>query len=668
MTQKKFEAVRKREGEYWDRRFRTVEEVRQKKIEEFTGRADRLFEKAYRRIDQKLHLFFAKFADVDNISYAEAKKLLTDPEIEDFKMELDEYIATAARNAKYYSPEVAKELEKASLRYRVTRLEAMEYQLKAILSELFSGLAEETDIMLAELYQDQYSRTAYEIFRGTGVQKIDFSIPDRDGIELLIRKPWRADGADFSERYGSYRTQLVSDLSDCLSRVIINGEGYQGAARELEKKIGPNKLPGTERFKARRLIHTEAAYFSGIAQNECFKELGVEKYQFRSELNLDVCDNCQDMDGEIFDIKDRRVGVNAPPMHPFCVLPDTRVLAPGCKLLYRSHYTGDVIKIKTEDGRELSVTPNHILLTESGFVRAKNLTTGDKLLAFSKDKLPSGCSIGRLDELCRRDYYGRTVKLPSDSYSLKGDGEEGGIIDVTVFCYSRKLIKTFNPQLYDYLKSECSELFEALDLFEDFELYNSRGENLFSADMLLRALALASDMYVSPEKLIELFSNIQRADSFTSDMQKMVYSTEAQLMEIMAPGRYNYVYQMRVLQTEEDFRDESSLNEFLTEFGKNLDDILCRISIDSIESSFYDGDVFDTSTPSTMYLCNGIISSNCRCVSVPYIDNSNIPGYVPEMRSGRDSKGKSVLFREDITYKEWYEQYGRELEEKRKKK
>ncbi len=50
------------------------------------------------------------------------------------------------------------------------------------------------------------------------------------------------------------------------------------------------------------------------------KNAGFDEYEFISlgENAENVCDTCDDLDGERFRISEAAVGVNCPPMHPFC--------------------------------------------------------------------------------------------------------------------------------------------------------------------------------------------------------------------------------------------------------------------------------------------------------------------------------------------------------------
>jgi SPP1 gp7 family putative phage head morphogenesis protein len=48
------------------------------------------------------------------------------------------------------------------------------------------------------------------------------------------------------------------------------------------------------------------------------KDLEIEKYQVLATLDMETCSKCADMDLKVFDIKDYKEGVTAPPFHPWC--------------------------------------------------------------------------------------------------------------------------------------------------------------------------------------------------------------------------------------------------------------------------------------------------------------------------------------------------------------
>lgn len=70
-------------------------------------------------------------------------------------------------------------------------------------------------------------------------------------------------------------------------------------------------------------------------------------------------------------------------IHPNCLVPGGFVLAESVMSESRRFYSGKVITLKTSTGNEITITPNHPVLTDRGFVPADGLTEGDKIIEAS---------------------------------------------------------------------------------------------------------------------------------------------------------------------------------------------------------------------------------------------------------------------------------------------
>jgi len=68
-------------------------------------------------------------------------------------------------------------------------------------------------------------------------------------------------------------------------------------------------------------------------------------------------------------------------VHDNCVVPGTLVTGPSTELGYRRAYEGELIVIGLAGGGELSITPNHPVLTDRGWVEAGLLREGDNVLS-----------------------------------------------------------------------------------------------------------------------------------------------------------------------------------------------------------------------------------------------------------------------------------------------
>ncbi len=71
---------------------------------------------------------------------------------------------------------------------------------------------------------------------------------------------------------------------------------------------------------------------------------------------------------------------------PLCLIPGTIVEGPVPTGRTRSEYTGDVVRIVTASGKDLTGTPDHPVLTPRGWVALKDLAVGDKVVSHDREQ------------------------------------------------------------------------------------------------------------------------------------------------------------------------------------------------------------------------------------------------------------------------------------------
>jgi hypothetical protein len=74
-------------------------------------------------------------------------------------------------------------------------------------------------------------------------------------------------------------------------------------------------------------------------------------------------------------------GLRVDKFHANCVVGDTKVSGPDVKVGYRRYYEGEIVTLVTAGGHELTITPNHPVLTDRGWVNAGDLQEGDNLVS-----------------------------------------------------------------------------------------------------------------------------------------------------------------------------------------------------------------------------------------------------------------------------------------------
>jgi len=294
---------------YWQKRMVILKKAQLNKSHSFFEDLDRLFSITNKKIDDEINAWYQRFAKNNNISMAEARRLLNTKELEEFKWDVKEYIKYGEENA--INQQWMKELENASARVHISRLESLKLQMQQHVEALYGNFQDGLDKLLRKIYTEDYYHTAYEIQKGFKIGWSLHSINDRQ-FDMIISKPWTADGRTFSDRIWTHKNELINTLQTGLTQSVIRGEPPDKLIKSIAKQFDVSK------FKAGRLVMTESAAFSAMAQKDCFNDLGVEEYEIVATLDNRTSEICRELDGKVIDMKDYEVGVTAPPFHVYC--------------------------------------------------------------------------------------------------------------------------------------------------------------------------------------------------------------------------------------------------------------------------------------------------------------------------------------------------------------
>ena len=296
-------------NDYWRKRFLELEAAQNQLAQRSRQEIERHYRQTQRELDEQIRVWYQRLEDNNEISLAEARRWLTGQELAEFKWDVQEYIKRGTENA--IDGRWAKQLENASARFHISRLEALKIRTQQSLEELFAkqqGIVGQT---LGEVYRSGYYHTAFELQKGFAVGW-DIAAIDQRQLEKVLAKPWAADGKNFSARIWGSRDKLVNELHTELTRNIMLGQDPQKAIDALAHKMQASKT------NAGRLVMTEEAYFSSLTQRDCFAELGVEQFEIVATLDSHTSVICQELDGVVRPMSEFEPGVTAPPFHVNC--------------------------------------------------------------------------------------------------------------------------------------------------------------------------------------------------------------------------------------------------------------------------------------------------------------------------------------------------------------
>lgn len=287
---------------YWQKRQEAMYKAGEMQVNQYFKRLEKAFNQSKRELQKTIEAFYFRYAEENGLSFAAAQKRLNAEELG----ELKDFIALAMDNIGKYNQQV----NNMSLKARVTRYQALEMQVDAILRQLYAiDYQAEAEKTMQEVYEDTYYRTWYSIDQYHGFHQAFAQVEPRT-VEKLLEYPFN--GAAFSSRLWRQKDHLQTQLTEAVTTMLIQGKHPSTRTREFAKKMQSKK------FDAYRLLHTESSFLMSEATHAGYKEDGVEKYEILATLDSKTCEICGELDGNVYEVGEEITGVNMPPFHPLC--------------------------------------------------------------------------------------------------------------------------------------------------------------------------------------------------------------------------------------------------------------------------------------------------------------------------------------------------------------
>ena len=377
-------------SDYWEKRFELLEDAMNNKGAQYMKDSEAIYRKAISNTEKEISRWYTRFADNEGISYQRAVEMLTGDELKEFHMDVKEYIQKGKTLG--ISDQWSKELERASTKVHISKLEALKLQMQQQVEELTGKKAKGITHLMSDIYSDTFYKTAFEIQKGFGVAT-NFAKLDKKVVDKILVKPWASDGSNFSERiWGSQRAQLVNKLHEGFTLNLIQGKPPDNLIKEIANTFE------VDRKRAATLVFTEKAYFQSIAQRDSFKNLGIEEYEIVATLDTKTSEICREMDGRHFKLSDYQIGLTAPPFHPRC----RTATAP----FFDDEFEDEVKRAARDENGDYYTVPANMKYDEwyRGFVE------GDKN---TLDKLKPTKSAKKVESI--RTFDG-IIKIPSRNY------------------------------------------------------------------------------------------------------------------------------------------------------------------------------------------------------------------------------------------------------------
>lgn len=264
-----------------------------------------IYSKAAIYTAKQIEGIFNRFASKHHLTRDEAINLLSEADSRNFEKLLEAYKNKTGAQKR----EALAELEAPAYKNRMKRLDDINKSINKLINAVASKERDEIDKTMRKVYESSYHHAVYEAARMSGLDLQTGPI-DEGALETILKKKWS--GQNYSERVWN-NTQKVADA---IKEELMIGALTGKTEKEMTDSINEQFLSG--RNNARRLVRTESSYIHNEAHFQAYKDYGIEEYRFVATLDLRTSQICRERDGSVYRVNDKKIGVNAPPMHPWC--------------------------------------------------------------------------------------------------------------------------------------------------------------------------------------------------------------------------------------------------------------------------------------------------------------------------------------------------------------
>jgi len=290
---------------YWENRQADLMYGYMQSAEDAAAEIARAYEAAAAYTRQEIEKIFQRFTGQYGLSDAAARRILRN--VRDLRS-LDS-LRSAVEASGENADELLAEMNSGAYAARMIRWEDVQASLDDVMQRVYGYEQQVSSECYRGVAQQSYLDTIAGVQEQVGFS-FSFAEINPEEIDTVMNTPFL--GRNYSERIWN-NTQAVADsVREEMLVGVMTGKSQRDMAQDITERFGVGAS------NARRLVRTEAAFVSGEAQAKAYEECGADKYEFVATLDLRTSEVCQKLDGQIFELKDKQVGVNYPPMHPYC--------------------------------------------------------------------------------------------------------------------------------------------------------------------------------------------------------------------------------------------------------------------------------------------------------------------------------------------------------------
>ena len=289
---------------YWERRKAREMYKMTARIEDVADELTKLYVLASMEIEEDARRLSRRFQLRHKLTERDADILLS--KIID-KREINTLIRELKKNPK--NSALAAELESQAYAARIKRLSAVQASVDTITGNILTQCGTTFGTTLMEIAKGAYYREIFGLQQRANAA-FTFSALDATRIQEILGRNWS--GASYSSRLWANTTQLSESVKREILLGLLTGKSQSKMTRAIRNEFHSGATA------TRRLIRTEGNYVANQVAAQAYTDTGVEKYIYTAVLDLRTSAICRSLDRKEFPISEQEVGVNYPPMHPWC--------------------------------------------------------------------------------------------------------------------------------------------------------------------------------------------------------------------------------------------------------------------------------------------------------------------------------------------------------------
>lgn len=284
---------------YWQRRQNMADAAMERDERALSKRVEQAYTRELKGLEREIASYYQRYGEDNVIAYRRLMETM-DP------VDRDLLIRDCDKFLRQY-PDMQSIVDVRKSIYQLNRLEGLQASARLHLYQATGDVVQRVDNHIMR----QSLRGANTAAEAMGFGRSFYSM-DSDAVRRFVDTVWTG-SASYSQRIWDNTETLASYVAQDMSKALARGDSYQRIAKALEKRF-----VDVPQSSLMRLVYTEGTYVSRMAQAEELKREGFDSYTIQAVHDGRTCEQCHGVEGKTFRFEDMQVGVNFPPLHPYC--------------------------------------------------------------------------------------------------------------------------------------------------------------------------------------------------------------------------------------------------------------------------------------------------------------------------------------------------------------